>query len=157
MSSERVFIDKQSPTVYKAMNGWAAEVTSVTKNAGIDRKLVELVNLRVSQINGCAFCLDLHTHRALGEGESPQRLAVLSAWRETDFFDPVESAALRLAEIVTGLPAHDEIETEYARARDALTDDQISVVLWIATAMNAYNRISILSRYPIAARPTPST
>lgn len=149
MTEPHVFIDKQSPTVYRAFGEAASTVTDASHDAGLSRILVELINVRVSQMNGCAFCLDLHTRRAIAAGETSNRLATLPAWRDTELFDDVERAALRLAEVVTSLPDHDTQEREYEHARAVLTDDQVSAVVWVAITINAFNRVSILSRHPV--------
>jgi AhpD family alkylhydroperoxidase len=150
---DRLFIDKQSPDVYRSMSAVAGEVTAAAEAAGLDRLLVELVNIRVSQLNGCGFCLDLHVRRAVRDGETPQRLAVLPAWRDVDLFSPTEQAALALAETITALPAHHDRERERLRAREGLTDDQFSAVSWLAITMNAFNRISVISGHPVRPRP----
>lgn len=145
----RVSIDKQTRPVYRAQVAVAVAVRDAVAHAGLDRTLVELVNIRISQINGCAYCLDVHTRDALAGGESPQRLAVLPAWRETELFTDRERAALTLAETVTTLPPPDLQDRDYADARAHLTDDQLSAIVWVAIAMNAFNRISILSRHRV--------
>jgi AhpD family alkylhydroperoxidase len=149
---DKLFIDKQSPDAYRSMSAVAAEVTATAQAAGLDRLLVELVNIRVSQLNGCGFCLDLHVRQAVKNGETPQRLAVLPAWRDVDLFSPTEQAALALAEAITTLPAHHERERERTRAREQLTADQFSAVSWVAITMNAFNRISIISGHPVRPR-----
>ncbi|GAA2056166.1 carboxymuconolactone decarboxylase family protein [Williamsia deligens] len=149
MTQPHVFIDKQSPAVYRAFGAAAAAVGDDAAGADIPRVLVELINVRVSQINGCAFCLDLHTRRALAAGETSNRLATLPAWRDTELFDDTERAALRLAEMATTLPDHGTQEREYEHARSVLSDAQISAVVWTAIAINAFNRVSILSRHPV--------
>ncbi|KOS54127.1 carboxymuconolactone decarboxylase family protein [Rhodococcus rhodochrous] len=150
----RIAIDKQTRPVYRAQVAVAVAVREAVARAGLDRTLVELVNIRVSQINGCAYCLDVHTRDALAGGESPQRLAVLPAWRDTDLFTDRERAALTLAETVTTLPTSDQQDRDYTDARSHLTDDQLSAIVWVAIAMNAFNRISILSRHRV--RPSTS-
>lgn len=149
----RVLIDKQNRPVYRAQVAVAVAVRDAVAEAGLDRSLVELVNIRVSQINGCAYCLDTHVRDALKEGVSTQQLAVLSAWRETDLFGDLERAALTLAESVTRLPSTYEQDRDYAEARRHLTDDQLSAIAWVTVAMNAFNRISIVSRH--TPRPDP--
>jgi AhpD family alkylhydroperoxidase len=149
---DRLFIDKQSPDAYRSMSAVAAEVAATAQAAGLDRLLVELVNIRISQLNGCGFCLDLHVRRALDKGETPQRLAVLPAWRDVDLFSPTEQAALALAETITVLPEHHDRERERSRARKQLTADEFSAVSWIAITMNAFNRISIISGHPVRPR-----
>ncbi len=149
MTEPHVYVDKQSPAVYRAFGEAASTVTDASHAAGLPRVLVELINVRVSQLNGCAFCLDLHSRRAIAAGETSNRLATLPAWRDTELFDETERAALRLAEVVTTLPDHDTQEREYDRARTVLTDDQVSAVVWVAITINAFNRVSILSRHPV--------
>jgi AhpD family alkylhydroperoxidase len=143
---DRLFIDKQSPDAYRSMSAVASAVAHTAEAAGLDQLLVELVNIRISQLNGCGFCLDLHVRRAVKNGETPQRLAVLPAWRDVDLFSPTEQAALALAETITMLPDH------HTREREQLTDDQFSAISWIAITMNAFNRISIISGHPVRPR-----
>lgn len=146
---QRVRIDRVHPDLQKAQVQVALAVGRAAKDAGLDRRLVELVNIRVSQMNACAFCLDVHTSAAIKEGESVQRLAVLSAWRETELFTDEEQAALTLAELVTTLPDRFESDREYSSAADILTPEQISVITWVAITINAFNRISILSAHRV--------
>ncbi|AVH60602.1 MULTISPECIES: carboxymuconolactone decarboxylase family protein [Streptomyces] len=145
----RIFIDKQSPAAYQALTSAAETVRAVAAEAGLDRILVELVNLRVSQLNGCAYCLSLHTRAALHAGETTQRLGVLPAWRDTELFTPRERAALALAEATTYLTDATAQEAAYAEAGLILTDDEISAVTWVAITMNAFNRVSIMSKHPV--------
>lgn len=152
----RVYVDKQSPMAYHALVQTAEAVRTTAAAAGLDRILVELVNLRVSQINGCAYCLDVHTRAALRAGETTRRLGVLAAWRDTELFTARERAALALAEATTA-PADALVqERAYDTARGSLSDDEISAVIWVAITINAFNRVSILSKHPVretAARP----
>ncbi|MEH0447618.1 MULTISPECIES: carboxymuconolactone decarboxylase family protein [unclassified Streptomyces] len=147
----RIFIDKQSPRAFRALKQTSEAVHAVAADAGLDRTVMELVNLRVSQLNGCAFCLDTHTKAAVRAGESAQRLGVLAAWRDTEVFTPLERAALALAEATTDPTDALAQESAYGAARDELTDDQISAVIWGAITMNAFNRLSIMSKHPVRA------
>ncbi len=149
MDTEHVHIDKQTPESYRALVAVATAVTKSAREAGLSRSLTELINVRVSQINGCPSCLEVHHHRAAGAGVTDKQLATLSVWRDTELFGEREQAALRLAEITTTLPDHDTAEREYARARKVLTDDELSAVIWVATTISAFNRVSILSRHPV--------
>jgi AhpD family alkylhydroperoxidase len=144
-----LFLDKSNPDIYAHMVGTAQAVTAAAADAGLDRLLVELVNLRVSQINGCAFCLDLHSRRALKEGESAQRIAVLTTWREAAVYSEMERAALEVAEFVTLLPGPEKRKLAEARAREILSDTEYAAVAWLAVAMNAFNRVSITSCHPV--------
>jgi AhpD family alkylhydroperoxidase len=148
-ATQRIFIDKQSPKAYHALVQTSEAVRATAADAGLDRAVVELINLRVSQINGCAYCLNVHTRAALRAGETAQRLGVLAAWRDTELFTPAERAALALAEATTEPTDAAAQEAAWAAARDTLTDEQISAVIWVAIAINAFNRVSIMSKHPV--------
>ncbi|GAA3120701.1 carboxymuconolactone decarboxylase family protein [Streptomyces echinatus] len=150
-ATRRIFIDKQSPKAYHALVQTSEAVRAVAADAGLDRVLVELVNLRVSQINGCASCLDVHTRAALRAGDTPRRLGVLAAWRDTELFTPAERAALALAEATTAAADGAAQDVAHAAAREVLTDDQVAAVIWVAVTINAFNRVSIMSRHPVRA------
>jgi len=151
-ASPRVSIDRQHRQVYRAQIEVAKAVRTATKDAGLDRTLVELLNIRVSQINGCAYCLHIHVRDALAGGETTQRIAVLPAWRDTTLFSSKERAALALAESVTTLPDTRTQDQDYAEAARHLTQDELSAVSWVAIAMNSFNRLSIISRHPVRAQ-----
>ncbi|MEU3827620.1 carboxymuconolactone decarboxylase family protein [Streptomyces sp. SID486] len=148
-ADRRIFIDKQSPKAYHALLQTAEAVRTVAEEAGLDRVLVELVNLRVSQLNGCAYCLHVHTRAALRAGDTPQRLGVLAAWRDTELFTAAERAALALAEATTAAADTAAQDAARAAARAVLTDDQTAAVIWVAVTINAFNRVSIMSRHPV--------
>ncbi len=150
--SDPFFLDKSDAESWKALNAFSLKVKAAGTAAGLDFGLIELLNVRISQINGCAFCLDMHVRQALEAGESTQRIAVLSSWRETTLFSDLESAALSVAEAATTLPDSETRVAELAASRLVLSDEQFSAVQWIAIAMNAFNRVSILSQHPVRAR-----
>jgi AhpD family alkylhydroperoxidase len=144
-----LYLDKAAPDIYAHLVAASKAVGANALAAGLDRRLIELVNLRVSQLNGCSFCLDLHTQRALNAGETTQRLGVLVAWQEAGLYSEVERAALELAEAITVLPHPEErLELEF-RVREVLSDAEYAAVSWLAVSMNAFNRISITSRHPV--------
>ncbi|MFB6842766.1 carboxymuconolactone decarboxylase family protein [Streptomyces sp. NPDC056361] len=147
--TDRVYLDKRSPDAYRALVRTADAVRTTAAEAGLDRILVELVNLRVSQLNGCAYCLDVHTRAALRAGETTRRLGVLAAWRDTELFTARERAALALAEATTHPADALAQERAYDSAREVLDDGEISAVIWVAIAINAFNRVSILSKHPV--------
>ncbi|WP_406266680.1 N-acetyltransferase [Nocardia sp. NBC_00881] len=154
---DRVWIDKQTPTAFRALNSVASEVRAAGAAVGLDRRIIELINLRVSQINGCAYCLDVHYRAALAAGVTEQEIAVLPGWRRGGTYTPFEQGVLAVAEITATLPDEDTLEREYAFARTYLTDDQLSAVAWVATTIGAFNRVSILSRHPVRARKEKAT
>jgi AhpD family alkylhydroperoxidase len=138
-------IGKMHPTIYRGLAKLDQDVTAALEAAGVQPLLTELVRIRVSQINGCAFCLRLHTREALAKGETTDRLAVLAAWWESQYFTPQERAALALAEQVTSLAIPE------SRTWDdgSLTEEQASALAWLATMMNTWNRVAITSHYPV--------
>ena len=144
-----VFLDKEHPGAWRALNGLGLKAKEAAAEAGLDAKLVELLNVRISQINGCAFCLDLHVGDALKNGESAQRLAVLPAWRDTSLFSEKERAALTLAEAITAISDARARDHEGAQARKHLTAEEFSAVSWLAITMNAFNRVSIVSQHSV--------
>ncbi|MET8845418.1 carboxymuconolactone decarboxylase family protein [Amycolatopsis sp. NPDC004625] len=142
-----------APELYQAMANLQAEVNKAGANAGLDPKLLELVKTRASQINGCAFCLDMHTRDALELGESPRRLFVLDGWRETDLFSEQEQAALALTEAMTKLSATQSVPDDvYEQAAKVFTEDQYRAVAWEAIAINSWNRMTITSHTPLPKR-----
>ena len=147
-----VYADKQLPSIHGAMATVSNEIKTRADELGIDRAVLELVNLRCSQINGCAFCLHLHNHLALRGGESPQRIAVLSAWRESGLFTSLEQAALTIAESVTTVAERHLSDDDYDLLREDLTDDQLALLVYAASMINAFNRVSILSHHPVTYR-----
>lgn len=148
-TTQHIFLDKQHPMVWRALNGLGLKVREAAEAAGIDRRTIELLYVRTSQINGCAYCLDMHVGDAVKAGETPQRLAVLPAWRDTALFTAKERAALALTESITELPDHRTREHEEAYAREHLTADEFSAVSWLAITINAFNRVSIVSHHPV--------
>ncbi|WP_232717574.1 carboxymuconolactone decarboxylase family protein [Gordonia metallireducens] len=141
-----VNLSKQHPSAYKSLIALNGEADEAVKQAGLDPLLGELVKIRVSQLNGCAFCLRMHTRDAIAKGETSDRLAVVAAWWESQYFTDQEQAALRLAEEVTRLsvPAREDWNN------GSLNDEQISAVSWLTVVMNAWNRVAIRSHYPVA-------
>ncbi|MFE0577327.1 carboxymuconolactone decarboxylase family protein [Streptomyces sp. NPDC058874] len=152
-AGDRIYLDQQSPAAYQALVKAADAVRATAAEAGLDRILLELVNLRVSQLNGCAFCLDVHTRAALRAGETTRRLGVLAAWRDTELFTARERAALALAEATTHPADALAQERACAQAREVLNDDEISAAIWAAITINAFNRVSILSKHPVRETP----
>lgn len=149
-NTQRISIDKHHPAAYKALISLSAEAEKAATAAGLDPLLAELVRIRASQINGCAFCLRMHTGDALKKGENPDRIAVLPAWEETGYFSDTDRAALRLTEAITRVADGHVSDEDYAAAATVLTADQISAVAWLTTVINAFNRVAITSRYHVA-------
>ncbi|MDF6040985.1 carboxymuconolactone decarboxylase family protein [Streptomyces sp. JH14] len=147
---QRVNIGKQHPASYKALLALSVSVEESAAAAGLDPLLVELLKLRTSQINGCAFCLRMHTRDAVKKGENPDRIAVLPAWEESGYFSETDRAALRLTEAIAHVSEGHVGDADYDAAAAVLSADQVSAVAWLATVMNAFNRVAITSRYRVA-------
>ena len=109
----------------------------------VERSLLHLIYYRVSQINGCAFCLDMHSKDALAEGEDQQRLYVLAAWREAPFYSDRERAALAWAEELTKLGAHGVDEKTYEEALKQFSEEELIDLTFAVIAINSYNRLNI--------------
>ena len=137
----RFSLPRVAPDMYAAMS--ALEEAS---KVGIDHGLRELVKIRASQLNQCAFCIDMHTKDARAAGETEQRIYALSAWRETPFFTDLERAALGLTEALTGLHDHDRIDAAWDEAAEFFEDTELAALLTTIVAINGWNRIAIASR-----------
>jgi AhpD family alkylhydroperoxidase len=112
---------------------------------GIEHSLLALVEVRASQLNGCAFCLDMHTQDARAAGETEQRLYALSAWRETPFFTPRERAALAWTEAVTLIP-NGVPDAAFEEARRHFSEAELADLTWAVVAINAWNRLNVAFR-----------
>ncbi|MEO7962498.1 MAG: carboxymuconolactone decarboxylase family protein [Gemmatimonadaceae bacterium] len=133
---------KTTPGLYEAMD----YVDQYIAECGLERSLVCLVQLRISQINGCAYCIDMHWKDLRALGEEEQRLYSLNAWRESGFDTERERAALAWAEAVTQLHEGQVSDSAYAEARAALGETDVAKLTLVTSQMNAWNRLSIASR-----------
>jgi len=112
----------------------------------VEQSLLNLIYYRVSQINGCAYCLDMHSKDLRAKGETEQRLYVLDAWREAPFYSDRERAALAWAEAVTKLPGRQVPDEVYEEAREQFSEEELIDLTMAAIAINSYNRINIAFR-----------
>src|SRR6202035_964186 len=139
----RLEAQKVSPAAYQAMLGLEM---FVRKSSNLEPSLIELVKMRASQINGCAFCIDMHSKDARAEGETEQRLYALNAWRETPFFNDRERAALAWAEAVT-LVAEGHVPDEvYDEARQQFSEEELVNLTMTLVTINSWNRLAIAFR-----------
>lgn len=143
--TDAVNIGQEHPEIYKAQIALDKATSQAAVGAGLDPLLIELVKIRISQLNGCAFCLRMHTRDSLAKGESIDRLAVLPAWWESQYFSETEKAALALAEQATELG----VPEQRTWGDGTLTEEQQSALTWLAVVMNGWNRIAIMSHYPV--------
>ncbi|WP_144122912.1 carboxymuconolactone decarboxylase family protein [Catellatospora sichuanensis] len=138
----RVAVDKLAPHINKAMNALDAASRITVLDAG----LLELVRTRVSQINGCAFCVDMHSGDAVTGGDDPRRVFALPAWREAPFFTGRERAALELAEAMTRLSEAPVGDETLARAAEHFTEAELAELIWTVTVINAWSRLGATAR-----------
>ncbi|HEV2264113.1 MAG TPA: carboxymuconolactone decarboxylase family protein [Stellaceae bacterium] len=118
-------------------------VHKLMRGSSIEATLVDLIYLRVSQLNGCAYCVDLHTHDLLAAGEKPQKLYNMTVWYEAPFFSPRERAALAWAEALTRLPIEHPSAALHEETRRAFTDKEFADLTFVIATMNAYNRLGV--------------
>jgi AhpD family alkylhydroperoxidase len=136
-----------APKAYQAM---AAVGVVTTANSSLGPVLVELVLTRVSQLNGCAFCLDMHARDLRKQGETWQRINSLSTWRETGLYSQRERAALNWAETMTRLVEyHGSRDADFDRLKDQFSDQEIVELTWAIAQINAWNRMAIGMRAPV--------
>lgn len=129
-------------------------VEKAAADAGLDQRLLELVKIRSSMLNGCAFCLDMHSRSAGKLGETERRIYLLAAWRETDLYSEQERAALALTDAMTLLPENQDVPDEvYEQAVSVFTEDQYRAVAWTITVINAFNRLGVTSRWKLPPEP----
>jgi AhpD family alkylhydroperoxidase len=122
------------------------------RKSGLEQNLVELVLMRVSQLNGCAYCLDMHSKDARAAGETEQRLYVLQAWREAPFYSPRERAALAWCEAVTRLdPLHGVPDEVYEQARAEFDEAELIDLNMAVILINSWNRIAIPSQAEVGS------
>jgi len=139
---ERINILKTDPKAYEAMIGLEKYIAQ----SGLDKKLYELIKTRASQINGCAYCINMHTRDAMKEGETAQRLFLLDAWRETDLYTSKERAVLELVEAMTLISNRHVSDEIYEDAMAHLSDKEMSAVIMAVVTINGWNRIAITSQ-----------
>ena len=137
--TERIDYKKASPGAYQALLG----VEKYVRGCGLEHSLLELVKMRVSQINGCAYCLDMHSKDARAAGETEQRLYVLPAWRETTFYTERERAALAWAEALTQLAGHEVPDELYEQVRRQFDEKSIVDLSLAIIGINSWNRLAV--------------
>ena len=147
----RIAFFKLAPANLQAMINLSASV----KKSSLGARLVELVNLRISQINGCGLCVDMHWRDLLGQGAEPRHLNAVAAWREAPFFSEREKAALRWAEIVNSQPHSDASDDEFARVREHFSEVEVVELGYAVAAIKGWNMLNLSLRNPIPEVPPP--
>jgi AhpD family alkylhydroperoxidase len=141
----RVDYSKVFPKGLEAMLGLEQSV----RRSGLEPSLLELVKLRASQLNGCAYCLDMHSKDARAQGEDEQRLHVLAAWRETPFYSPRERAALAWCEALTLLPQTGAPDDVFDAVEAQFSTEEIAALTFQIVAINGWNRLAVGLRTPV--------
>ena len=131
-----------SAPIYRTLLQLQTEI----EKTGLDPKTMDLIKIRASQINGCAFCIDMHTIDARARGESEQRIYALNAWREGPFFTDQERAALELTESVTCISETHVPDDVFEAVKQHYTDQEIVNLTWAIIAINSWNRLAITFR-----------
>jgi len=143
---KRINIQKLEPQAYQAMLGLEEYLakTSISKN------LKELIKIRSSQLNHCAFCINMHTKDALANGEKEQRIFLLSAWREArEFFSDQEKTVLEMTEEITLIHQHGLREELYDKALNYFSENEVAEIIMAIVTINSWNRIAVSTQLPI--------
>lgn len=140
----RMIPRKVAPGAYKALS----ELQDYVNHCGLEPSLVELVKLRASQVNNCAWCIDMHTKDALAAGETEQRLFLLGAWRECPFYTPRERAALAWTEAVTLIAGAAVPDVVFAAAQAEFSELELVNLNMAVIAINCWNRMNVAFRVP---------
>jgi len=143
MKTDRIDAYKTAPEAMQAMIG----VEDYIRHCGLEKRLVELVKMRASQINGCAFCLDLHSKDAREAGETEQRLYLLNAWRESHIYSAREKAALAWTDALTTIADNHAPDSLFTDVRTHFTDREMADLSTLIGLINAWNRLAIGFRY----------
>jgi AhpD family alkylhydroperoxidase len=139
---QRLNYVKLAPTGIQAMY----RLSKYVEDSGLEHSLIELVKIRASQINGCAYCIDMHTKDARAQGETEQRIYLLDAWRETPFYTERERAALAWTESVTLISQGQISDEEFAAAREHFSEGELVNLTMAIIAINGWNRMAISFR-----------
>lgn len=138
----RIDHQKQSPELFRKL----AAFSLAFEQSPLEQSLRDLVEIRSSQMNGCAFCLDIHVKAATKHGERPLRLHHIAVWRESPLFSPRERAALAWTEALTRIPAGGVSDDAYNQAMTEFSERELSDLTFLAMAINGWNRINIAFR-----------
>lgn len=140
-----------APANLKAMINLSTSV----KQGSLGEHLVEVVHLRVSQINGCGVCIDMHWRDLMRQGMEPRHINAISGWREAPFFSARERAALNWAEAVNALPQRDDTDTAFRELREHFSDNEIAELSYAVAAIKGWNMMNLSLRNQIPQNPPP--
>ena len=140
--TQRINYVQQSPELFKKF----LEFSALAEKGAIEQKTRDLVAIRASQLNGCAFCLDMHVKQAKMHGERELRLHHVAIWRESPLFTPKERAALEWTEVLTRIPAEGIADAAYAAVSEHFSPEDLSELTWRVAAINGWNRMNVAVR-----------
>lgn len=144
--AQRLDFDAHAPAFSRALSQLDAAATKELDKAGIDAKLRELMRIRVSQLNGCAYCVDMHTKDARAIGETEQRIYALPVWREAPYFTARERAALAFAEAVTTLVEDHVPASRWEATAASFSPDELAALVSLIVVVNAWNSVGVSTR-----------
>jgi AhpD family alkylhydroperoxidase len=148
----RLDYSKAAPGSVQAMY----KLQNYVDDSGLEHSLLELIKTRVSQINGCAYCIDMHTKDARAAGETEQRLYGLSAWQEAPYYTDRERAALAWAEVITNISQTHASDEEYEAARTQFSDGELVKLTMAIITINGWNRLAIAFRPEVGTYQPPA-
>lgn len=151
MSQARIPFFELAPANLKAMLNLSASV----KQSSLGQHLIEVILLRVSQINGCGVCIDMHWRDLVRQGMEPRHINAVAGWREAPFFDARERAALAWAEAVNALPQRDDTDAAFRELREHFSDNEIAELSYAVAVIKGWNMINLSLRNQIPLQPAP--
>ncbi|MFL6675216.1 MAG: carboxymuconolactone decarboxylase family protein [Massilia sp.] len=140
-----------APSTLKAM----INLSGTVKKSSLGERLVELVNLRISQVNGCGVCVDMHWRDLVKQGADPRHLNTIAGWRESPFFSARERAALGWADAVNALPQRDDTDIAFRELREHFNENEIAELSYGIAAIRGWNVLNLSLRNPIPEQPSP--
>jgi AhpD family alkylhydroperoxidase len=144
MNTQRISFAELPKGIFKTM----LQVEELINNSGLDRKLLELLRLRVSQINKCAYCIDMHYKEAKHKGETEQRLYSVSVWKETDYYSEIEKVALEFTEAITQTQNDEMNDNLFEKMAAHFSKDDIAILTLAIAQINSWNRLMKTYNFP---------
>lgn len=137
--TNRINIYQVKPAAYEGL----FQLEQFLNNSPLDKRQISLIKMRASQINGCAYCINMHTHEALKSGETHLRLLLLNAWKESELFSDEEAVLLQMTEEITMISSAGLSDETYSRAQKLFDEEHLIAIIMAITTINAWNRIAI--------------
>lgn len=151
MTNSRVNLKDKAPVMVNKLLEMEEEFSNLASETNLSVGFLHLLKLRASQINKCAFCIRMHAQDALKSGETVERIGLISAWEEADYFTLKEKACLVLVEAITMISEGQVPQKVYDEAKKNLSDDEILVIEWLGILINSWNRLAVASRFIVKA------